>query len=313
MNHYNEIRGDRMRYAMVATWKMAYEGVCKSAGILENDCEEALTTAIQEVERNPAFHSVGLGGLPDKTGKVTLDGAFMDGKTLQVGAVAGIENTYPFAVAKHLSRKPFNNILAGQGATEYALDNGFEQVDLLTEEAYEKYKERKDRLKHLCAYDGHDTVCMIALDQSGHMCVGTSTSGLFMKESGRVGDSPLCGCGFYCDEEIGGAVATGMGEEILRGVLSYDIVNRMKQGFDPQTAADDALNNYLERLKRANKKAKAISLLCMDNLGNFGVATTVEFAFVVTNEHQEPVVYYAMKDGNKTIYKEYEQSDGEID
>lgn len=302
-----------MKYAMIATWKMSYEGVCKAKDILKDNCEEALSVAIHEVEKNPDFHSVGLGGLPDKTGKVTCDGAFMNGKTLQVGAVGAIENTYPFAVAKHLSTKPFNNFLAGQGATDYAKEHGFEQIDMLTDEAYKKYLERKDRLKNLRAYDGHDTVCMIGLDQNGHMCAGTSTSGLFMKERGRIGDSPLCGCGFYCDEEIGGAVATGMGEEITRGVLCYDIVRRMKDGSSAQKACDDSLYEYLQRLKRGNNKAKAISLLCMDKDGNFGVATTVEFAFVVTNDQLEPTIYYAMKDGNKTTYKEYDIYDGEID
>lgn len=102
---------------------------------------------------------------------------------------------------------------------------------MLTERAMQHYRKRcRETLdKGLSPYDGHDTVGIIGLDKQGSMSVATSTSGLFMKKRGRLGDSPIIGSGFYCDSETGAATATGVGEDLMKGCTSYEIVRRMAQ------------------------------------------------------------------------------------
>lgn len=270
------------------------------------DAADAIETAIKMVEDYPYYKSVGYGGLPNEHGEVELDGAFMDGKTLSVGAVAGVKRVKnPISVARLLSNYCFNNILVGKGAEEYAFSHGFEPYEMLTDRAKQHYEKRLRDMKekNLSAYDGHDTVGMVALDASGHMCAGTSTSGLFMKKRGRVGDSPFIGSGFYVDEKVGGCVATGVGEDIMKGCLSYEIVQQMKRGKSPMQAASEAVEAFNAELIERRGKAGAISVVCINNQGEFGVGTNVDFSFAVTNENMEPTVYTAsMKDG-KTVYE----------
>lgn len=270
------------------------------------DAADAIETAIKMVEDYPYYKSVGYGGLPNEHGEVELDGAFMDGKTLSVGAVAGVKRVKnPISVARLLSNYRFNNILVGSGAEEYAFSHGFEPYEMLTDRAKQHYEKRLRDMKekNLSAYDGHDTVGMVALDASGHMCAGTSTSGLFMKKRGRVGDSPFIGSGFYVDEKVGGCVATGVGEDIMKGCLSYEIVQQMKRGKSPMQAASEAVEAFNAELIERRGKAGAISVVCINNQGEFGVGTNVDFSFAVTNGNMEPTVYTAsMKDG-KTVYE----------
>src|SRR5690606_38630553 len=108
------------------------------------------------------------------------------------------------------------------------------------------------------------------------------TSGLFMKKRGRTGDSPLSGSGFYVDSEIGGATATGLGEDIMKGCISYEIVRLMKDGYTPQEAADKAVYELNKLLVDRRKEAGDISVVCINNKGEFGVATNIEgFSFVI--------------------------------
>ena len=110
-------------------------------------------------------------------------------------------------------------------------------------------------LDNLEAYDGHDTVCMIGLDSNKNMAVGVSTSGLFLKKAGRVGDSSVIGSGFYCDSLVGGAAATGVGEDIMKGCLSISIINRMKLKQDIQSSCEDAIKEHTERFNLSKYKA----------------------------------------------------------
>lgn len=278
-----------MKYSMVATWKMSYDGVKEALELLKMGClaTDMVVYAINEVEKNRNYHSVGFGGLPNEEGVVQCDAGYMDGYTLQVGAVCAIENVVNAVnVARRASYGRFNNVLVGEGANQFAKENKFIEENLLTDEAYQMYLKRKDEDCELKSYDGHDTVGMIALDDCGSMCAATSTSGLFMKKKGRVGDSPLVGSGFYCDDEIGGAVATGVGEEIMRGCLSYEAVRRMKDGMDVYDAAYTTVKEWRDKMIAKKGYCDAISLLCMDNEGRIGVGTTVKFAYVYGNENE---------------------------
>ena len=298
-----------MKYAMIATWRMAVEGITSSKEILEKGgtAGDAIENAIKMVEDYPFYKSVGYGGLPNEDCEVELDAAYMDGDTLDIGAVAGIKDyKNPISIARKLSKERFNCFLVGAGAEAYAHKEGFERVNMLTDRAKMHYqKRRKETIeKGLSPYDGHDTVGMIALDSEKKMVAGTSTSGLFMKKRGRVGDSPLSGSGFYVDSEVGGASATGLGEDLMKGCISYEIVRLMKEGYHPQEAADKAVEDLNAEVKKRRGKAGDLSVVCLNNKGEFGVATNIDgFSFSVMTDDMEPTVYVCKNVNGKTTYE----------
>lgn len=296
-------------WAIIATWRMAIEGLTKAANELENgmDAGDAVELAVKEVEDYPFYKSVGYGGLPNENCEVELDAAYMDGDTLSIGAVAGIRDfANPVSIAKKLSNDKVNNFLVGLGAEEYAHKNGFERKNMLTDRAKLHYTKRKKETldKGLSPYAGHDTVGMISLDKNGKMCAATSTSGLFMKKRGRIGDSALSGSGFYVDSEVGGASATGLGEDLMKGCISYEIVRLMKEGKHPQEACDIAVSQLDENLKRRRGKAGDLSLVALNNKGEWGVATNIEgFSFSIATKDMSPTVYVSKVVNGKTIHE----------
>ncbi|WP_298065134.1 N(4)-(beta-N-acetylglucosaminyl)-L-asparaginase [uncultured Cetobacterium sp.] len=296
----------RKKWGMIATWRMASEGVTLGSEMLKNGgkCQDALEEAVKFVEDYPFYKSVGYGGLPNEECEVELDAAFMDGKTLSIGAVASIKDfKNPISIARKLSADRYNIFLVGAGAESYAHKNGFVRQNMLTERAKKTWELRVKEIqeKNLSPYDGHDTVCMIALDKDEDMAVATSTSGLFMKKKGRVGDSPVSGSGFYVDNEVGGAAATGLGEDIMKGCLSYEVVQRMKKGEHPMEAAQKAVDEFSETLRKRRGKAGEISIVAMNNKGEWGIGTNVEFTFCVGTETEKPQVYISTPQENGEI------------
>lgn len=296
-------------WGMIATWRMAVEGITEASKGLENgmDAGEAVVTAVKMVEDYPFYKSVGYGGLPNENCEVELDAAYMDGDTLAIGAVAGIRDyANPVSIARLLSEEKVNNFLVGAGAEEYAHKNGFERKNMLTDRAKLHYQKRKKETldKGLSPYAGHDTVGMISLDENGKMCAATSTSGLFMKRRGRIGDSALSGSGFYVDSEVGGATATGLGEDLMKGCISYEIVRLMKEGKHPQEACDIAVNQLDKELIRRRGKAGDLSLVAMNNKGEWGVATNIaDFTFSVATKDLAPTVYISNRVDGKTVHE----------
>ena len=283
---------------------MSYDGMKICADMLERgeNGADAAVAAVSNVEDNPDFHSVGYGGRPDCRGRVFLDGGFMDGDTLHFGSVGSIEGfRSPVRIARSLAEGDANNFLAGQGAEQYAKENGFEERDNLIPEMTELYEKEKDRLKALSAYDGHDTVCFCTKDCSDSLYAAVSTSGLFMKKPGRLGDSPVPGAGFYADSKTGCAAATGMGEEIMKGALSFTAVYLMKTGLSAQDAAEKALMDLNNELIERNGYAQAMSLVCLDKEGNYGVSTNVPFTFTYASEKASPALYEAVYTDGKTV------------
>ncbi len=166
------------KWGIIATWRMAADGVALGADILKNDgkCQDAIEKAIMQVEDYPFYKSVGYGGLPNENCEVELDAAFMDGKTLSIGAIAGIKDyKNPVSIARKLSEDRFNIFLVGAGAEAYAHKNGFVRQNMLTERAKKTWEIRMKEIneKNLSPYDGHDTVCMIGLDSEKDMAVAT--------------------------------------------------------------------------------------------------------------------------------------------
>ncbi|MBV8043694.1 N(4)-(beta-N-acetylglucosaminyl)-L-asparaginase [Pluralibacter sp.] len=295
-------------WGIIATWRMALEGVSESASALAAGKAASISVvdAVAAVEDFPLYKSVGFGGLPTENGEVELDAAFMDGDTLAFGAVGNlVDIANPVRVAHALSRQRYNCLLVGQGAREWALEQGFSEKTMLTERAMQHYRKRcRETLdKGLSPYDGHDTVGIIGLDRHGSMSVATSTSGLFMKKRGRIGDSPIMGSGFYCDSEVGAATATGVGEDLMKGCASYEIVRRMAGGMSPQQAADSVVSELEDKLMSRFGRAGDLSVVCMNRRGEFGAATNIKtFSFVVASETQPLTVFRADRLREKTHY-----------
>ena len=296
-------------WGIIATWRMAVEGITTASKMLKEgaDAGDAIETAIREVEDFPYYKSVGYGGLPNEEMVVELDAAYMDGDTLDIGAIAAIKDfANPVSIAKRLSKEKVNNLLVGEGAEKFAHKEGFERKTMLTDRAKIHYKNRLKEVKDLeiKPYSGHDTVGMVCLDSNGKMTSATSTSGLFMKKSGRVGDSPISGSGFYVDSKVGGASATGLGEDLMKGCVSYEIVRLMKEGMHPQEACEKAVNMFDLELKERRGKAGDMSLVAINNKGEWGVATNIEgFSFAVATENEEPTVYLTKNVDGKCIHE----------
>ncbi len=295
-------------WGMIATWRMAVEGITKGSEMLKNhgNAGDAIETAIREVEDFPYYKSVGYGGLPNEEMEVELDAAFMDGDTLDIGAVAAIRDfANPVSIARRLSHEKVNSLLVAEGAEKFAHKEGFERKNMLTDRAKAHYRKRvKEMTQTLKPYSGHDTVGMVCLDEQGKMTAATSTSGLFMKKKGRVGDSPIAGSGFYADSKIGSASATGLGEDLMKGCISYEIVRLMGEGLHPQEACEQAVNRLDRELRERRGEAGDLSLIAMNNQGQWGVATNIEgFSFAVATESQEPTVYLVNRqpDGHCTF------------
>lgn len=272
-----------VKNVIIGTWKMSENGVKKGYDILKNtgSLKDALCTAISDVEDNPSFESVGFGGLPNENGVVELDAAYMDGKDLSIGAVMSMKGfKNPFRIAMTLNEHHLNNVLAGDGAGKYALELGEKPMELLTQSTKEKWLIKREEFdRNLKSYSGHDTIGVVVLNDKGEMATGVSTSGLFMKRPGRVGDSPLVGSGYYVDNDIGGAVATGIGEDIMKGCLSHEVVSLIRDGYMPQEACEKAVSTLHKRLKKHNDKVGNISVAALNNLGDMGAACNIDTFF----------------------------------
>ena len=274
-------------FAIIGTWKMCHDGLADAAALLAGGASagDAVERAITRVEDNPAYVSVGYGGLPARDGHVLLDAGYMDGNALRYGGIMAAENIQnPIRAARLLCGRETNCLLAGHGAEQFAVSAGLPMRDMRTAESTARWREAMQSLRDeapLDAYRGHDTVCVLALDSAGRMVAGTSTSGLFLKEPGRVGDSPIVGSGFYCDARSGAAAATGLGEDVMRGCLSYEIVSLMRRGADAQSACEEALRGLTDRKRALGEDAGSISLIALSAQGGFGASTTLDvFPFV---------------------------------
>ena len=247
-----------VRPVFIATWPFGIPACRVGWGKLNSGATalDAIETAANVTELDPTVNSVGYGGLPNAAGVVELDAAIMDGPTHGAGAVAGITKyRTPISIARRVMERTPHVFLVGQNAEKFARAEGFKEEELLTEEArarYEKWRKEKgaSEVAHFTygtpTPENHDTIGLCALDSSGNLAVGCTTSGMAWKIPGRVGDSPIVGSGLYVDNEIGGAAGTGNGDEMLKACLSYRIVLRMGEGLEPEEACAEALR-YLMR------------------------------------------------------------------
>ncbi len=256
---------------VISTWNhglAANEEAWKtlSAGGRSLDAAEA---GVRITEADASGSSVGIGGFPDRDGKVTLDACIMD-ENGECGSVAFLEHIkHPVSVARMIMEKTPHVMLVGDGALRFALANGFKKENLLTPEAEKAWKEwlKTAEYKPIINVENHDTIGLLALDDSGNLSGACTTSGLAWKMRGRVGDSPIIGAGLYVDNEVGAATATGLGEAVIKVVGSHLIVELMRQGRSPQEACEEAIRRIA---KQKNARDFQIGFLALGKNGDVG-------------------------------------------
>jgi isoaspartyl peptidase/L-asparaginase-like protein (Ntn-hydrolase superfamily) len=246
------------RPLVVSTWRHGLPANKIAGKILAEGGRalDAVEQGVRVVEANPKVTSVGFGGRPDREGHVTLDACIMD-ETGNAGAVAFLQDImHPVSVARHVMEDTPHVMLVGEGARQFALEKGFKEEDLLTAQSRSDWQEWLKTAE----YDpwsppknqeegptNHDTISMLALDQDGNLAGSCTTSGLAYKMHGRVGDSPIIGAALFVDNEVGAACATGVGEEVMKTLGSFLIVELMRQGATPQEACEEGIKRILAR------------------------------------------------------------------
>ncbi len=261
----------KIKPVAVATWN--FQNATKKAGEMLYNGATALDAVEQGVrveESNLKNTTVGDGGAPDRDGNVTLDACIMNSEG-NAGSVVYLQHIeHPVSVARKVMEETPHVMLAGEGALQFAIQQGFKKKDLLTPESEEAWKEwLKDRnYKPIINIENHDTIGMLCLDENGDMAGACTTSGLAYKMNGRVGDSPVIGAGLFVDNEIGGAAATGMGEAVMKSVGSFLVVELMRQGKTPQQACEEAVMRTVK--KDPNYKNFQIGFIAMNKKGEIG-------------------------------------------
>ncbi|MBX7243808.1 MAG: N(4)-(beta-N-acetylglucosaminyl)-L-asparaginase, partial [Bacteroidia bacterium] len=205
---------------VVSTWRFGIEANQAAWSILNTGGRalDAVEAGVKIPEADPNERSVGLGGRPDRDGRVTLDACIMD-ENFNIGSVACLEHiVHPISVARAVMEKTPHVMLSGEGALAFALSQGFKKENLLTKESEAEWREwlKTSNYSPVINIENHDTIGMIALDEHGNLSGACTTSGMAYKMHGRIGDSPIIGAGLYVDNEVGAATATGHGEEVIR-------------------------------------------------------------------------------------------------
>lgn len=267
---------------------------------------DAVENGVKVAEADPQNSSVGYGGLPDRDGKVTLDACIMD-ELGNCGSVAALEHImHPISVARMVMEKTPHVMLAGEGALQFALQNGFSRKDLLTDSSKKEWQKWLKTAKYEPVINienrsvsptrlpgnqyNHDTIGMIAIDAQGNLSGACTTSGMAYKLHGRVGDSPIIGAGLYVDNEVGGAVSTGVGEEVMRTVGSFLVVELMRQGRSPEEACREALARIIKKKPETAKKIQ-VGFLAINKAGQYGAFALQEgFSYAVCNEADQKLL-----------------------
>ncbi|MCD6324584.1 MAG: isoaspartyl peptidase/L-asparaginase [Desulfurococcales archaeon] len=220
----------------------------KPGGALEGAV--AATKALED----SGILNAGVGSVVDITGKVSMDAGVMDGGSGRAGAVASV--TYPknpVILARKVMELTDHILLAGPDADKFAIKLGLEKHPGPSEKAMKRYRDILSRGEEGVPYRKsfklalelglHDTVGAVAVDSSGRVAAAVSTGGVIMKFPGRVGDSSIPGAGFYASQ-TGAAVATGIGETIIRSFLTLRAVELMGEGYSAETSAKLAIMKH---------------------------------------------------------------------
>jgi N4-(beta-N-acetylglucosaminyl)-L-asparaginase len=293
---------------IISTWDFGKKANNVSWSTLQQggSALDAVEKGINLIEEDPDNLTVGIGGLPDREGHVTLDACIMD-QDSRCGSVMGVEHIVNvISLARRVMEKTPHVILVGDGALQFALDQGFKKTNLLTPKSEALWKEwlktsnyqprmnienelyKKDPMPG--GKDNHDTIGLIAMDAKGNIAGGCSTSGMAYKMRGRVGDSPVIGAGLFVDNEIGAATSTGVGEEVIRCVGSHLVVELMRHGYTPENACKEAVMRIVKKSPAKSKEIQ-VGFLAINKKGEYGAyALQKGFSFAVKTADQDIVI-----------------------
>jgi len=251
---------------------------------------DAVEQGVRNSESDPKNRSVGLGGNPDRDGFITLDACIMDHKG-NAGSVAFLQDIeHPISVARRVMEKTPHVMLVGEGAQQFALEEGFVKRELHTEASKKAWKEwlKKKEYVPKANIENHDTIGMIAMDANGDLSGACTTSGMAYKLHGRVGDSPIIGAGLYVDNDYGGATATGVGELVMKTLGSFLVVELMRNGRTAQEACEEAVMRIVSKLEY---KDMQVGYLAMDKKGGVGAYSVhAGFNYAVTSFDQHELI-----------------------
>ena len=281
---------------------------------------DAVEFGVQVPESDLKNHSVGRAGYPDRDGHVSLDASIMDADG-NCGAVAALEHiAHPIAVARRVMERTPHVLLVGEGALQFALEQGFKKEDLLTPESEKAWHEWLKTAKYQPSINSevhdygkggktgmpgmpggannHDTIGMLAIDAQGRLAGACTTSGMAWKMRGRVGDSPIIGAGLYVDGEVGGATSTGVGEEVIRNAGSFLVVELMRQGRSPQEACEEAVRRIVKKRPDGAKELQ-VGFLALRRDGAVGAfAIQHGFTYAVCDAEAQDRVF-----GSPSVYR----------
>jgi N4-(beta-N-acetylglucosaminyl)-L-asparaginase len=250
------------------------------------DTLDAVIAAVTAVEDDPNDDSVGYGGLPNEEGEVELDASCMHGPTGRAGSVASVRRIKNVArLAKTVMEKTNHVMIVGDGARRFGVDEGFEEINLLTDHSRliwlawkaasslnwrpgidsPEWKEHVSAIfdgdadkiayaERVIAHPPTGTIPCMAVNEKGDISATTTTSGLAWKIPGRVGDSPIIGAGCFVDNEVGAAGSTGKGEENIKIAGGHTIIEMMRKGMSPKDACLEALNRVAHNYKNDKKR-----------------------------------------------------------
>lgn len=262
------------------------------------DTLDAVIAGVNIVEDDPEDTSVGYGGLPNEDGVVELDASVMHGPTCRAGAVAALRNIKtPSRVAKLVMERTDHCMIVGEGALRFARAHGFEEVNLLTEQARKIWldwkenhsneddwipaevpDERRSDARPAIPFH-YGTINCCAVNVRGELSGVTTTSGLSYKIPGRIGDSPIIGAGLFVDNEVGAAGATGRGEAVIKICGAHTIIEAMRNGMSPTDACLHAHRRIVattteKRLRRADGRPNFdVKFYAVAKDGRFGSAS----------------------------------------
>ncbi|MEO9020491.1 MAG: N(4)-(beta-N-acetylglucosaminyl)-L-asparaginase [Ginsengibacter sp.] len=304
---------------IVSTWNNGKDVNTEAWKVLSNKGRalDAVETGARYIE-DTIDCCIGLGGYPDRDGIVTLDACIMD-EHANCGSVGAIEQIkHPISVARKIMETTQHIMLVGEGAQQFALENGFKkepkELSPDAEKAYKTWLKKSEykpeiNIENRAADkspekaggpsaplffdDGtlnHDTMGTIAMDESGNISGAVTTSGMAFKIHGRVGDSPIIGAGLFVDNEVGAATSSGLGEEVIRICGSHVVVEYMRHGLSPEAACRKAIERIINRdMQRA--KTLQVAFLALNKKGQYGAyAVQKGFVFAIKSNHEEKII-----------------------
>jgi len=261
---------------------VAGEGILRKGG----SAVDAVVASLTVLEDSPHFNA-GKGAVFNAAGENELDASIMNGFDLNAGAVAGVQGiANPIQLARAVMDQSPHVLLSGEGATAWAMEQGFDTVSadyFYTDRRWQQLLKRQSAEKH-------GTVGAVALDKFGHLAAGTSTGGRTNKHWGRVGDSPIIGAGTYANDENCAISATGHGEYFIRGVLAHDIAARYEYlGEDVRTAARNVIHDDLTLMGGTG------GVIVLDSKGNHAMIfnTPGMYRAFIDSRGQQEISLYA--------------------